>query len=281
MLAYLRASWRCAVHYRGYEPSRLSPLSALHWVRQFPGHLRPHLLALLSHVVYVSKRQAVRTLVAENEKILRALAAAGTGSSSVVYVGTDDAGSSSHIMLNALRNAARLEQRGFKHYLNWSDQERLLKLIRLEPDIAIIYVDDFAGTGRQFCRSRDFFASHFPRPFPEFFLLVACCEEAAERLDDRAVSLRTGLMHRKSERPLHPDSHLLPEPVKAAMREFAISMHAKYGLGYQGLATMVVLFSNTPNTVPLIVRGSFGQDPIRGIFPRLNDLPAEGWRVDA
>jgi len=44
-------------------------------------------------------------------------------------------------------------------------------------------------------------------------------------------------------------------------------------LGYEGMATMVVLFRNSPNSIPAILRGSDKQTPFYGIFPRFKDLP--------
>jgi hypothetical protein len=50
----------------------------------------------------------------------------------------------------------------------------------------------------------------------------------------------------------------------------------KFGLGYKGLATMVVLYRNAPNTVPVMLRGNVNQKPYFGIFPRWIDLPLPG-----
>jgi hypothetical protein len=45
------------------------------------------------------------------------------------------------------------------------------------------------------------------------------------------------------------------------------------GLGYKYAAAMVVLYSNAPDELPRIFRGSDGQSPKVGIFPRHQDLP--------
>ena len=45
------------------------------------------------------------------------------------------------------------------------------------------------------------------------------------------------------------------------------------GLGYNQLATMVILYRNSPNTVPSVFRGSSNQAPFAGLFPSWKDLP--------
>lgn len=44
-------------------------------------------------------------------------------------------------------------------------------------------------------------------------------------------------------------------------------------LGYDNLATMVVLYRNSPNSLPAILRGSAKQAPFFGLFPRFKDIP--------
>jgi hypothetical protein len=47
----------------------------------------------------------------------------------------------------------------------------------------------------------------------------------------------------------------------------------KHGLGFRAMATMVVLYRNTPNSVPVVLRGNKRQSPYRGLLPRADDLP--------
>ncbi len=46
-------------------------------------------------------------------------------------------------------------------------------------------------------------------------------------------------------------------------------------LGYDDMATMVVLYRNSPNSIPAILRGSDKQTPFYGLFPRYKDLPVK------
>jgi len=57
------------------------------------------------------------------------------------------------------------------------------------------------------------------------------------------------------------------------MRAGSETVSAKMGLGYNQLATMVILYRNSPNTVPSVFRGSSNQAPFAGLFPSWKDLP--------
>lgn len=175
-------------------------------------------------------------------------------------------------MLNILRDAARLERRGCK-FLDSKDIPGLQQITNDLAEGAIVYVDDFAGTGLQFCRSRDYSAQYIVGSFAEFFLLPCVCEEAFYKLGERGVEAYTDRLHSKAERPLHENSTILDPQKKVRLTELCLEIDPKWGLGYQGLATMVVFHRNTPNTVPLVIRGSMGQNPKVGILPRTTDLP--------
>jgi hypothetical protein len=139
---------------------------------------------------------------------------------------------------------------------------------------AIVYVDDFAGTGNQFCQVRDFFAQHIIGSFPEFFLLPCICEEALYELAKRGVEALKEYIHSKEDRPLHENSTALSPRIKTRLIELCNKIDPKGGLGYKKMATMVVIYRNAPTTVPLLFRGNLGQSPYRGIFPRTTDFSA-------
>jgi hypothetical protein len=79
--------------------------------------------------------------------------------------------------------------------------------------------------------------------------------------------------HSKAERPLHANSPIFKQEEKERLTSLCKSVNKAFGLGYRGMATMVVFYRNAPNTVPVILRGSANQKPIAGIFPRTTDLP--------
>ena len=92
-------------------------------------------------------------------------------------------------------------------------------------------------------------------------------------LGKRGIEAIAKHIHSKQERPLHNECSDADDQMRTRLRRICNEIDSKGGLGYRGLATMVVFFRNAPNTVPLIIRGSLKQDPWRGIFPRTTDVP--------
>ncbi len=270
--AYIRAFWKL----RGYEPQRATFRGLLGWVRQFPPQYRADLIRLAANLRFVSEQETIKSLVWLNRGVLRALEADDVTIGRVIYMTTDSAGSSSGVMLNLLRDRGNLERRGAR-FLHSRDANGIRKTTTALGSGAIIYVDDFAGTGKQFTRSREAVADEVVGAFSEFFLLPCICEEASSKIRALGVEPRATIVHKRSERPLLRESGLL----SSERLEGLLALSGQHwgpprkSLGFKGLATNVVLYRNAPNTTPLIFRGHLEQQPLRGIVPRFDDLPVE------
>jgi len=272
MSRLLRSIWKILFYFRGYRPQSVSLVSVWRWLSQFPRSSRTPLLLLLDQVTYFSERATVRSLVRLNRTILEKLSADGIGPDKVIYVAFDRAGSSSHTILGLLRDAENLERRG-AHLIVSRDAESIQETTSALGSGAIIYVDDFAGSGTQFARNRKWSAQFIAGSFSEFFLAPVICEEAAARMEGIGVVPVADFLHTIVQRPLHPHTSAnhgaSSEAVVALCRQIAPTA----GLGFRNLATMVVFYRNAPNSTPLVLRGSLQQHPYRGIFPRSDDLP--------
>ena len=137
---------------------------------------------------------------------------------------------------------------------------------------AVVYVDDFAGSGKQFIKNRNLIAQFIGNNFAEFFLVACLCEEARDRLEEAGVIPVAGLIHLKEDRPLHEISTALLPEQKQRLINLSSQLYPPTGLGFQRMASMVILSRNAPNNVPQLLRGNAGQHPSRGLFPRWDDL---------
>jgi len=267
-------SIRVALRCHDYKPQPLTWLSVKNWTRQFKQDRR---LAerLVDKVIYISESETRNYLVDQNAALMKRLADAGVPSKKLIYVQVHDAGSSSPVMLNLLRDSAGLEKLGCR-FVDCHDTMRMTKLMNELGEGALIYVDDFVGTGNQFCEERDFAAKNFlVNTFSEFLIAPSICEEAYYKLAERGIEAFTGKLHYKAERPLHANSTIFKKEEKERLELMCKGVSSSFGLGYKGLATMVVFYRNAPNTVPIILRGSMNQTPFSGIFPRTTDLPVK------
>jgi hypothetical protein len=270
MLPYilgLPALWR----FRGYNPQPVNLKRLVTWLRQFPPKDRYALISLLNHVEYLTEKQVRQALVDLNTELLERLEADGILPRNVIYMQIHDAGSSSAVILNMLRDAARLQSRG----VTLLDSHELRKLNQLTNQLgqgAIIYVDDFAGSGEQFGESQDFVAPYIVGNFSQFFLLPCICEEAIKEVERRGVQYVSARVHAADQRPLAAGSKLISDAARQRLIELGDQIAPFGSLGFNGLATMIVLYSNCPDTVPLVLRGDEGQIRFKGILPRTTDL---------
>src|SRR5258708_18112516 len=144
MLRLLNAYLRAAFEFRDYRPARVTRASIDEWLAQHERTDRAPLLDLLRHVRYVGEADARRALVEQNKVILSHLQRANVPYKKVIYVQVHDAGSSSPVMLNELRDRAQLIQRGC-NFIDSKDVAGIAHLTERLGDGAIIYVDDFFG----------------------------------------------------------------------------------------------------------------------------------------
>jgi hypothetical protein len=261
-----------ARRFRDYKPQSVTFGTTTRWIRQFEKQDRKNAALLLDKVIYLSEAKTRQILVEQNAALMKRLAEAGLPPKKLIYVQVHDAGSSSPVMLNLLRDAAGLERLGCR-FIDARDSLRLNKTTNEVGEGAIIYIDDFVGTGNQFCKERDFAVQSVVGTFSEFLLVPSICEEAIYQIAGRGVEAFAGHVHYKAERPLHANSTVLDTNAKERMKDVCKGISPKMGLGYKDLATMVVLYRNAPNTVPAVFRGSLNQKPFAGIFPRTTDLP--------
>jgi hypothetical protein len=265
-------SIRAARRFRGYRPKPLSFLSARRWMRQFFGKDRKLAKRLLDNVVYMSESKSRDILVEQNAALMRRLNDAGLSPEKLIYVSVDEAASSSPVLLNLLRDTARLKRLGCK-FIDGRDLMGLNQAMNELGEGALIYVDDFVGSGIQFCEARDFTADFVDMStFSEFIIAPCICEEAYEKLEARGIEAFTGHKHLQSQRPLHSNSTLFTDEERKSLLAICERISSR-GLGFMDMGVMVVPWLNAPDNVPIILRGSQDQTPFVGIFPRTTDLP--------
>jgi hypothetical protein len=272
MLQYLRVLWKIFFDFQDYKHRKVNLISVLQWVLQFKPSARKYIFLLLDYIIYFSEKETVQSLIKLNQEILQNLEKDGIGLDKIIYVASDTAGSSSHIMLGLLRDKENLERKGAT-LIGSRDAQLIQEKTSKIGNGAIIYVDDFSGTGKQFTRNRAWSAQFIIGSFSEFFLAPVICEEAYKKIDEVGVAPITGYMHTVSERPLHNDTKLLPDEIKKILVSTCRDIENANGLGFKKLATMVIFYRNSPNSTPLLFRGNLKQDPYWGIFPRSDDLP--------
>lgn len=255
----------------GYKPQPVTYQSFRKWLSQFDEKDQKIVFDLLLSVTYLSEKDTESILVKLNENLVDSLEKKGITYKNIIYVQIHDPGSSSPVMLSILRDRAKIERKGC-HFIDSKNIRDFSELTSKLETGAIIYVDDFSASGDQFVGVRNFLAEYIVGNFSEFFLLPAICEEANYQLGKTGVEAVSRYVHAKADRPLHPHSPLLNKVVKERLVSICKKIDPKGALGYRGLATMIVFYRNSPNTVPVLLRGAVRQEKWVGILPRTTDL---------
>ena len=269
-LIHLASYLLALVRFRGYGPQPVTPASLNRWLSQLDRTQRRDVLSLLRHVVYLSQRDTEACLVNLNQGLQAHLSLSGISPPSTLYVQMHDPASSSAVMLSILRDKGHLEKAGAQ-LVHWKDTRGLNEMTQRIGQGAIVYVDDFAGTGRQFVTVRNNLVDFVVGPFAEFFLLPVICEEAFHRVSRLGVEVVASLVHAKAQRPLLPFSRSISSSRRDRLLLMSRQIDQSGGLGFGGLASMVVFYRNAPNTTPVLLRGS-PRDAFFGLFPRTSDI---------
>lgn len=265
---------RMWLRFRTYRPQNVTPRTALRWLYQFDTSDRAVLRKAAYHLSFVSEKHFVKDLVGLNSALLSKLRNSGIALSHVIYVSIGEAGSSSHATLNLVRDHARLQSIGCR-FADGRSYDALRELTNNLGTGVIIYVDDFAGTGEQFCEAQEQLSSYIVGNFSQYYLMHTACEEAIDKIDGIGVVPWKHAIHKKIDRPLHPESLIMT----TVERQCLIGLCLKVGKGKRGslgkgdLAVSVVFYQNTPNNAPRIFRGDQQQKNYCGLVPRTTDLP--------
>jgi len=199
-------SLKAALRFHDYQPQHVTVASATRWMKQIDKKDLKLAWKLLDKVIYLSEAETKKILVHQNSVLMSNLHKAGLPPKKLIYVQTDDAGSSSPMMLGILRNAAGLEQLGCT-LLDGRDAFGINEATKRLEEGAIIYIDDFVGSGIQLNKARTFLMQSVVGSFSEFLIVPSICEEGLSKLTDLGVTVYTGHIHAKAERPLHESSH--------------------------------------------------------------------------
>ena len=169
-------------------------------------------------------------------------------------------------MCKLLRDQGGLSGSKFVHATSGSEISKATRSLRTG---AIVYVDDFAVTGTQLKTARNDVREFIDGTFSEFFLLPCICEEAMDVVKAEGVVAIYERYHTKSERPLLPESNFLEAAARERLVEHSNNTWGTTSsLGFEMLATNVILSHGAPDSTPMIFRGDKGQQQWFGITPR-------------
>jgi hypothetical protein len=270
-LYFLFKMW---IRFNSYLPKNVTPRSVWLWLRQFSQEERAALRKAADRLLYVPEKVFIKEMVEQNNALLHKLRESGVPLSKIIYVSVGEAGSSSHAVLNVIRDRCQLQSLGCR-FADGRSHDALRQLTDELGSGVIVYVDDFAGTGDQFCGEQEQLGSYILGTFSQYFLLHTVCEEALLKIDGNGVVPWQHSIHAKRDRPLHENSTILSVEERRCLIQpcHKIARGRPGSLGYGDLAVSIVFYRNIPTNAPRIFRGDPHQKKLIGLLPRTTDLP--------
>jgi hypothetical protein len=265
------------IRFHSYLPKKVTPRSVWLWLRQFSQEERAALCKAAEHLLYVPEKVFIEQMVEQNKALLNKLKGSGVPLSKIIYVSVGEAGSSSHAVLNVIRDRCQLQSLGCK-FADGRSYDALSQLTGELGSGVIIYVDDFAGTGDQFCNEQEQLGSYILGNFSQYFLMHTVCKEALFKIDGNGVVPWQHSIHAKRDRPLHENSTILNVEERNCLIQLChkISKGKPGSLGDGDLAVSIVFYRNIPTNAPRIFQGDTHQKKFHGLVPRTTDLPKPG-----
>lgn len=226
---------------------------------------------MLDCVRFVSKHEARGVLLDQLEEVVRIIIANGGSLQSIVVVPASGDGESSGEVWGMLREEPTLQELGIKFFSG--NPMQLGQLVRGLQNPVVIFVDDFAGTGNQFCKAYVAWSAmlHMHQPVT-YFVACVMCSPAIAKVGGVGVIPIPGIEHSANEMFKAACERTCGFEGYHALMSYAEELHSKLPLGFNGMGTMIVVYRNSSNNMSFLLRGSMGQRIWFGLFPRRDQL---------
>lgn len=269
----MRAYFSIPKRFQGYEPRSVTPLVVWKFLRQFQRRHRPYMVKLLACVRYVGRDEARRILCDQLQSVIETCRATGTQPQSIVVVPASSKGESSDVAHDMLKADERVAQSGVQFFKG--NPLQLGQLLRTISSPVVVFVDDFAGTGKQFCDAHSAWNATMQLHNPvTYFVTCVMCSPAVHKIGSIGVIPSPGIEHRTVEMFKQACEEACGFDGYCALMSYAKEIHSKLPLGFDNMGTMILMYRNAPNNMPFLLRGTQGQRVWYGLFPRKDQLVA-------
>ncbi|HWD37966.1 MAG TPA: hypothetical protein VG944_03905 [Fimbriimonas sp.] len=260
--------------FRNYSPRQITPLVAFRFLFQFPREVRGDIVNILKGVRYFSNEQVLTLVKTEVVKSIESFLLARIPAANIIVAPANMVGTSSNFVFEGVREAIGSEFPGVQFHLNGPSEAR--KFTSLKNGAAVIFLDDFVGTGDQFLKSFRAWSDALGGRGARFVLIAAvACEEGKEKIEDKGALVQAPVIHTRGERLWQYCHENVGEDQMKRFAVLACELRTTQPFGHRNGGSMVVLSRNRPNNVSILFRGTDGQRIWYGLFPRSDQLVAK------
>lgn len=260
-----------AKRFREYDPKPVRYWDVVAYLRQFDRKDRSHAIKMLQCVQFIGREALLSLMLAKLQEIVKQAETDEISPDSVIVVPASAAGDSSAQVHALLSNDQRCTALGVI-FFSGTPLQLASKIKPLQSPV-IVFVDDFAGSGEQFVKAHKGWSGAIQRYSPTtYFLACIMCSPAIDRTSQEGVIATPGREHRTSEMFSECTQAQCGFEGACILRSYAEEIHSALPLGFKNMGSMVVLFRNSSNNMPFLIRGTLGQRVWKGLFPRRDQL---------
>lgn len=262
-----------ATTFGSYQPQAVNDTRLRLWLRQFqPFHYDVGLRIVEAVDFYASDR--LHILLKDLHKDIRTqLASEGFRKlEDFVFVPVGETGESGQEILTRYRNINKIDRTNARLAQVVELQQLLFDLASANRSAALVFLDDFVGTGKKVTDFWNDVLSQHISPSQSMYLGVAvACRQGLEKIQAE-TPLRVIPVHIVQPRYFLDTTNRFTAVEKALITEYCERVgNPSLGVGKLGL--MLAFVHGCPNNVLSILRGSKRQRQWKGILPRYEDLP--------
>ncbi len=257
-----------ATEFGGYEPVAVNDVRIHRWLRQFGPQDYDLGLSFLQEIQYYAAARQQQLCKVLHKLVVEEVNGVGISAKKTVYVPMGAAGESGHMIAYRYERANRLSGGKVVDLLN------VPRVIHERKGVAIVFLDDFVGTGAQAVSYwNDRVKDVVPGNIPLFYAVLVGCQGGAKNVEGN-TPLRVVCSHYLTEDRILGSTkcNRFSLAGRAALLRYCRQARRKNPLGYGALGVLVSFQHGTPSNAPSILRGSPRQHPWLGVLPRTEDL---------
>jgi hypothetical protein len=259
--------------FNSYQPRPVDRDGLRAWLRQIDAAHYDLVLRVLEATQFYDIQRIQGLLAQMHRQVKVQLANDGfRDPENMAFLAFGRVGESGHEIFTRYRNINRLHQTRVLLPMLPDVQQMLYDAENQNRDVALVFLDDFVGTGKQVADYWNDVLSQMIRPTQPLYLAVlAACEEGLNRIANE-TPFQVVPSHIVQPRHLFPRSDRFTNDEKAIIRAYCDRV-GNPAMGIGGLGVMLAFAHGCPNNSISIIRGSKRQRNFRGILPRFDDLP--------
>ncbi len=262
-----------AEKFGAYQPQPVTRSTLWDWLRQVEPQDYELLIRLAECVHYYDVPGMSMALRQLHRAIRDQLIADGIPQiRRMVFVPPGEPGESGHEILRRYRNVNSLQQTSARLKLVPQLQEVVVEAQEASEGLAVIFLDDFVGTGDQIERYwREVLVQVIPPPLPALYIgTIAACDEGVIKVQS-ATPLKVIPVHFTPAVAHLRTCPRFTDAEKDRLRQYCGAI-GNQPFGYGNLELLLAFTHGSPDNTISLLRGAKGQRKWKGILPGYSDL---------